>query len=99
MSSNHHDHHDHGSGHEHHSHGDGDGHGHDHGHDHDHDDETSPANQTLIWQQIEFDKIRTMNESSVDAGRRVIEKTWQDRLNPDPSLTSDADEQLLVFVP
>ncbi len=80
-----------------------DDHGHDHGgHDHsshDHSDENSPALQTLIYKQIEFDKVTTLNESETDAGRRVVEKTWQKRLDTDPQLVSDADEQLLMFVP
>lgn len=73
-------------------------HGHDHG-GHDHSDETSPALQSLIYKQIEFNKIRTLNESETDAGRRVIEKTWQKRLDTEPELVSDTDEQLLIFVP
>lgn len=95
--SSHHDH-DH-SGHGH------DGHNHDHNHDHDHDhghdhsDEVSPALQTLIWKQIDFDKIRTLNESEADAGRAIVEKSWQNRLDPTPVLASDADEQILMFVP
>lgn len=78
------------------------GHGHeDHGHDHEHDhnDETNPALQTLIWKQIDFDNIRTLNESEPDAGAKIVRKTWQQRLNADPELESDADEQLLMFVP
>ena len=85
MSSNH-EHHDH----DHHDHG---------GHDHDHSDESSPALQTLIYKQIEFDKIRTLNERDTGSGRRVIEKRWQDRLNAQPELISDSDEQLLIYVP
>ena len=73
----------------------------DHGHDHSHDhsDDIEPALQSLIYKQIEFDKIRTYNESEPDAGANVVKKTWQERLNPEPELTSDADEQLLMIVP
>ena len=53
----------------------------------------------MIYKQIEFDKIRTYNESEPDAGANVVKKTWQERLNPEPELTSDADEQLLMIVP
>ena len=85
----HHHGHDHtGRGHE--------DHGHDHGHDH--SDETEPA-QTLIWKQIDFDNIRTLNESEPNAGAKIVKKTWQQRLDADPELESDADEQLLMFVP
>lgn len=77
-------------------------HGHDHhddNHGHDHSDEIEPALQTLIWQQIEFEKICTLNESEPDAGAKIVEKTWPQRLNPEPELASDSDEQLLMFVP
>lgn len=86
----HHDRHDH-SGHGHSDHG--------HNHAHDHSDDIEPALQSLIYKQIEFDKIRTYNESEPDAGTNIVKKTWQERLNPDPELTSDADEQLLMIVP
>ena len=88
----HHDGHHH-SGHDH-SHE-----GHDHDHGHDHSDEIEPALQTLIWKQIEFDNIRTLNESETDAGAKIVKKTYQQRLDTDPELVSDSDEQLLIFVP
>ena len=75
------------------------GHGHDDHHSHDHSDEVEPALQTLIWKQIEFDKIRTLNESEPNAGTNIIKKTWQQRLEPEPELLSDSDEQLIIFVP
>ncbi|KAL9126259.1 MAG: hypothetical protein Q9217_004672 [Psora testacea] len=80
-----------------HSHREQGGHGHDHGHDH--ADDAEPALQSLIWKQIDFDNIRCLNESETDAGRKVVEKTWQQRLEPQPELLSDADEQLLLFLP
>lgn len=80
--------HEHSHG-DHHSHGDSD-----HGHD-----ELEPALQTLIWKQIDFESIRTLNESESDQGAKIVEKTWPQRLNPEPLLESDADEQLLMFVP
>ena len=82
------------------SHDHGHGYSHDnHDHDHDHGDETEPALQTLIWKQIDFDKVRTLNESESNAGAKVIKKTWQQALNPIPELVSDSDEQLLLFIP
>ena len=71
----------------------------DHGEGNDQPDETEPALQSLIYKQIEFDKIRCLNETETDAGRKVVEKTWQQRLEPAPELISDADEQLILFVP
>ncbi|KAL8854693.1 MAG: hypothetical protein Q9221_000475 [Calogaya cf. arnoldii] len=82
------------------SHGHSHGHHHSHGdHDHDHHDDVEPALQSLIWKQIDFESIRTLNESEPDHGAKVVEKTWTQRLNPEPLLESDADEQLLMFVP
>lgn len=80
-----------------HSHGH-DGHSH-HDHDHNHDDDITPALQTLIYQQIDFDKIRTLNECEPNAGAKVAQKTWAQRMEVVPELVSDADEQLLMFIP
>lgn len=86
--------------HQEHNHANQGGPGHDHSHDgHDHSEETNPALQTLIWKQIDFDNVRTLNESEPDTGVRVIKKTWQQRLEAEPELASDLDEQLLIFVP
>lgn len=84
-----------------HEHGhDHSGHGHgEHGDAHDHSDETEPALRSLIWKQIDFDNIRTLNEDEPDAGAHIIKKTYQQRMEAEPELTSDADEQLLIFVP
>lgn len=80
------------------------GHGHDHGHDHshgghDHSDDLTPAIQNHIYQQIDFDAINTLNESSPRAGSKICQKTWAERLNLEPELCSDADEQLLMHIP
>lgn len=79
--------------HEHHSHDHG---GHD-GHDHSHDLE--PALQSSLYKQIEFDKVLTLNEAQTGSGVGVLRKTWTERLNDDPILESDADEQILMHVP
>ena len=80
--------------HEHDDHGD-----HSHGDSHDHSDEVIPALQTLIYSQIDFPKLRTLNEEEPDLGLGVVQKPWSQRMDPEPSLVSDADEQLLIFVP
>ena len=85
-------HHHHSHEHDHHDH-------HDHGDSHDHSDEVSPALQKLIYTQIDFPKLRTLNEEEADSGLGVIQKSWSQRMDLDPSLASDADEQLLIFVP
>lgn len=80
---------------EHASHG---GHGH-HDHDHDHSDDITPALQSSLYEQINFDEITTLNESHRDVGKAVVKKTWAERLDIEPELASDADEQLLMTVP
>lgn len=79
---------------EHHDHS---GHGHDH--DHDHTDDLTPALQNLLYDQIDFPKITTLNEEDSNAGRAICQKTWAERLEPEPELKSSADEQLLMIVP
>jgi len=78
------------------------GHGHDHDHSHgghDHSDDITPALQNHIYQQIDFDAINTLNESSPRAGSKICQKTWEQRLQVEPELCSDADEQLLMHIP
>ena len=74
-----------------------------HGHDdhgaHDHSDDIEPALQSILWKHVEFEKIVTLNETETDAGAKIVEKTWPQRMNPEPVLISNADEQLLMTVP
>jgi hypothetical protein len=83
-----------------HCHGEHDlsGHGHDHA-GHDHSDDISPAIQHSLYQHINFDDITTLNEAESDSGKAIIKKTWAERLEEQPELESDADEQLLMHVP
>jgi hypothetical protein len=76
-------------------------HGHDHseGAAHDHTDDLTPALQNHIYQQIDFSAINTLNESESRSGAKVVQKTWSERLNEEPELKSDADEQLLMHIP
>ncbi|KAK3113515.1 hypothetical protein LTR53_009121 [Teratosphaeriaceae sp. CCFEE 6253] len=80
-----------------------DEHGHDHDHSegavHDHTDDLTPALQNHIYQQIEFSAVNTLNESEPRSGSQVLQKTWTERLEPTPELSSDADEQLLMHIP
>lgn len=84
-------------------------HSHDHGghdHDHDHDDhgeasaheyQTSP--EKLLYEQIDFPNVITLNEEVSRSGEAILKKTWSERLEAEPALESDADEQLLMTVP
>lgn len=74
------------------------GHGHNHA-EHDHSDDITPALQYSLYQHINFDDITTLNESETDSGKAVVKKTWAERLEQEPELESDADEQLLIHIP
>jgi hypothetical protein len=74
------------------------GHGH-HDHEHDHSDDITPALQSSLYEQINFDEIITLNEAARDAGKKVVKKTWAERLQAEPELVSDVDEQMLMTVP
>lgn len=76
-------------------------HGHDHseGAAHDHTDDLTPALQNHIYEQIDFGAVNTLNEAESRAGQKVLQKAWTERLNAQPELVSDADEQLLMHVP
>ncbi|PKY00911.1 DUF1000-domain-containing protein [Aspergillus campestris IBT 28561] len=82
------------------------GHNHDHGHGghchaegHDHSNDITPAVQSLLYSQIQFDSITTLNEAAPNSGAKIVQKTWNERLNDEPELESDADEQLLMYIP
>lgn len=77
--------------------------GHDHGghdhHDHDHSDDVTPALQSLLYEQIDFSAVETLNEAEPRSGAKILQKTWAQRLDEEPELESDADEQLLMTIP
>jgi len=73
-----------------------------HGHDdagHDHSDDITPALQYSLYQHINFDDITTLNESEAESGKAIVKKTWAERLQEQPELESDTDEQLLMHIP
>jgi len=81
-------------------------HSHSHSHDHsegagshDHSSDLTPALQSNLYTQIDFDKIVSLNEREPGSGRAVVKKTWEERLEPVPELVSDADAQILMVVP
>ncbi|RYP54056.1 hypothetical protein DL768_001058 [Monosporascus sp. mg162] len=83
---------------EHAGHGHGGGHGH-HDHEHDHSDDITPAIQHSLYQHINFDAVNTMNEAVPGSGKAVVKKTWAERMQVEPELVSDADEQIIINVP
>jgi len=82
--------------HDEHGHG---GHDHEHAEAHDHSDDITPALQNLLYEQIDFSALRTLNEEDSSSGRAICQKTWAQRLDPEPELKSSADEQLLMIIP
>jgi hypothetical protein len=85
-----------------HSHGDhdhSDGHNHSHEDDHDHSDDINPALQNSLYDKIIFDEIITLNEATTGSGAAIVKKTWAERLSTESSVVSDADEQLLMYIP
>ncbi|KAL2134627.1 hypothetical protein VTI74DRAFT_11284 [Chaetomium olivicolor] len=81
-----HDEHDHAHG------------GHDHA-EHDHSDDITPALQFSLYQHINFDEITALNEAQYGSGKAVVRKTWAERLQAQPEIESDVDEQVLVNIP
>lgn len=76
---------------------------HDHSHgghdEHDHSDDITPALQHSLYSHINFDDVTALNESQIGSARSVAKKTWAERLDAEPEVVSDADEQLLVNIP
>lgn len=70
-----------------------------HDHVHDHTDDITPALQNILYSQLDFSKLITLNEDASNSGRAICQKTWAQRMNPDPELRSSADEQLLMHIP
>lgn len=75
------------------------GHVHDHNNGHDHSDDITPALQNLLYGQVDFGAVITLNESIPSSGAAILQKSWTQRLEPEPELKSEADEQLLMTVP
>jgi hypothetical protein len=72
----------------------------DHSHDgHDHSDNITPTSHFSLYQHVEFDKVTTLNEATPDSGRAIVKKAWAERLQEEPELESDVDEQLLMHIP
>ncbi|KAI9183043.1 hypothetical protein H9P43_003959 [Blastocladiella emersonii ATCC 22665] len=89
----HHHHHHNGCGHEAHDH-DHSGGGHD-GHDHDGPDRGA---EYSLWQYVDVDRVRALNESVEGAAKSVF-RPWDQRLDDSKFVESDADEQLIIFIP
>ncbi|KAJ2751842.1 hypothetical protein H4S06_004058 [Coemansia sp. BCRC 34490] len=80
-----------------HSHGHNHSHGHG-GHNHSHDAEADTGLADSLHSQINIDETRCLNEQEAGSIKTVF-KAWHDRLDTTQGVSSDADEELLVFVP
>ncbi|KAI8918840.1 galactose-binding domain-like protein [Entophlyctis helioformis] len=78
-----------------HSHGHGHGHGHDHDHDHDGPDR---GDEFTLYTQVNYDGVRCLNEAADGSARKVF-KPWDQRFDTTAFIESDADEQLILFIP
>ncbi|GLV46182.1 uncharacterized protein CBL_02899 [Carabus blaptoides fortunei] len=74
-------------------------HGH-HGCDggHDHDDTPEMGIQYSLFEKIDKDNLECLNEVEEGSGKRIF-KPWEERLNFDICVESDADEELLFNIP
>ncbi|KAH6571922.1 hypothetical protein BASA50_009965 [Batrachochytrium salamandrivorans] len=72
-------------------------HGHDHGHDHDHDG-PDRGEEVTLFSQIDLDSVRCLNEATQGSARKVF-RPWHQRFDESEYIESDADEQLIIFIP
>ncbi|XP_072025536.1 PITH domain-containing protein 1-like [Amphiura filiformis] len=75
--------------------------GHGHGHcadEHDHDDDPERGRQFSLYTKINKDMVECLNEIIDGSGKEVF-KPWDQRLNKDKVVESDADEELLFNIP
>ncbi|QQP54428.1 UPF0424 protein GA19395, partial [Caligus rogercresseyi] len=56
------------------------------------------ADQFNLFQRIDMEKLTTLNEVVEDSGKNVF-RPWEDRLNREKFVESDADEELLINIP
>lgn len=76
--------------------------GHSHGHgcdgDHNHDETPEMGLQYSLYTKIDLDNLQCLNETVEDSGKSIF-KPWEDRLNLEKFVESDADEELLLNIP
>ncbi|BET02691.1 unnamed protein product [Nesidiocoris tenuis] len=78
------------------------GHGHSHqggcDGDQSHDDTPEMGLQYSLYSKIDIDNVECLNETVEDSGKTIF-KPWEDRLNVEKYVESDADEELLINIP
>ena len=79
--------------------GSADGHGHDHDvYDHAHDSINSIVGEESLSRFVDHGSVICLNEATEGMGKNPF-KHPENKLDDDPYLESDADEQLLIYVP
>ncbi|KAJ1664004.1 hypothetical protein IW140_004418 [Coemansia sp. RSA 1813] len=73
-------------------------HSHSHSHDHSHDAEADTGLADSLHRQLNIDEAWCLNEQTPDSIKTIF-KPWHERLDTLRIVRSDADEELLVFVP
>ncbi|GAB1198796.1 hypothetical protein APSETT444_008126 [Aspergillus pseudonomiae] len=53
----------------------------------------------MISPQLSNPSSIPKSKATPNAGAAIVQKTWAERLNDQPELESDADEQLLMYIP
>ncbi|XP_037085189.1 PITH domain-containing protein GA19395-like [Pollicipes pollicipes] len=78
------------------------GHDHHHGGDCEHENNgIDPSEMGImysLYQKIDIDHVVCLNEEEEDSGKHVF-KAWEDRLDKEKFVDSDADEELLFNIP
>ncbi|KCV69287.1 hypothetical protein H696_03721 [Fonticula alba] len=81
------------------------GHGHSHGHGaggcgdgHDHDDTWERGAEYSLFRHIDQPRTHAYNCRNFEKDLPIF-KPWEDRLTEDPFIISDADDQMLVYIP
>lgn len=65
---------------------------------HDHDDTPELGFQYSLYNKIDLDHVECLNEC-VEGSAKYVFKPWEDRLNMEKYVESDADEELLFNIP
>lgn len=74
---------------------------HEHDHNHDPGDHLPPPNSNAsqsLYPYIDHDNVIALNESQDGSGAKIVRK-YSERLETEPLLESDVDEELLILIP
>lgn len=78
---------------------DGDHNHHDHDNGHDHDDSPERGAEFSLYKYIDEARLRGLNISNGCSKLSDIFKPWPDRMDRSKYVESDADEEMIIFIP